>query len=278
MRAARVRHLRRAGRKPPAGPAQGSPHAGGDHAAHGAARAERRAAEGDGGTAPAQRPPGGDGPQGRGDPARDLRGPRHQGGHHPPRHPGHALHRFELLQGAVRRGRPQGAAHLRAARAGQGHRVRHRGAARDREAASERGLSRAGGHPSPSRGPRGRELPPGPGAAGRGSRGQGARDLLQPLRLAGRPQGVHRRDGHLPHALSQRGPDHLGHPGLCLRRGQGGGLHALLARAGTARRRTRHPGALPRSAGHRRGRVRVPRRSGPPAERRARRPTSSGAR
>ena len=44
--------------------------------------------------------------------------------------------------------------------------------------------------------------------------------FLQPLRLARGTQGVHRRDGHLPHALSQRGADHFRHAGLCLRRGQ----------------------------------------------------------
>ena len=43
--------------------------------------------------------------------------------------------------------------------------------------------------------------------------------------------------GYLYHALSQRGAKHLRHAGLRLRQRQGGDLHALLARAGTSRRR-----------------------------------------
>ena len=56
---------------------------------------------------------------------------------------------------------------------------------------------------------RGRALSPEPRAPRRGARREGARHLPQPLRVAGRPEGVHRRDGHLPDALSQRGADHL---------------------------------------------------------------------
>ena len=53
--------------------------------------------------------------------------------------------------------------------------------------------------------------------------------------------------------------DHLGHAGVCLRRGQSGGLHALLARAGIAGGRARRARAVPRSGGHRGRRVRVAR-------------------
>ena len=62
--------------------------------------------------------------------------------------------------------------------------------------------------------------------------------FLQSLRHAGGTEGIHRRGGHLHHAVSERSADHFRHAGLHLRRGQGGDLHALLACAGVARRRS----------------------------------------
>ena len=45
--------------------------------------------------------------------------------------------------------------------------------------------------------------------------------------------------------------DDVGHAGLQLRAGKGGGLDALLACAGTAGRRARHSGSVRRCRGHR---------------------------
>jgi hypothetical protein len=53
-----------------------------------------------------------------------------------PWHPGHAVCGLQLLQGSIRRGRAQGAADLRPARAWKRHRARHRSPASDRAAAS----------------------------------------------------------------------------------------------------------------------------------------------
>ncbi len=75
----------------------------------------------------------------------------------------------------------------------------------------------------------------------------GRRALLQPVRVARRPEGIHRRGGHLHHALSQRRADHQRHAGVQLRRGQGRHLHAVLARGGTPRRRPRRARAVLRS-------------------------------
>ena len=98
---------------------------------------ERGAAQGDGGTGAAQRPPGGDGAQGRGDAARNL---RRAGAkmdiipHGIPDIPFMDPSFYKAQFGVEGR---HGAADLRPARAGQGHRARHRGAAGNRAAASE---------------------------------------------------------------------------------------------------------------------------------------------
>ena len=111
---------------------------------------------------------------------------------------------------------------------------------------SQRRLHRAGSDASQSAARRRRGVPPEPGAAGQGPRRAEARRLLQPLRRAGGADAVHRRGGHLPHAVPDRGADHLGHAGLCVRRRQRGRVHALLARGGTADRGARQAGAVPR--------------------------------
>ena len=69
-------------------------------------------------------------------------------------------------------------------------------------------------------------------------------ELLQPLRRDRRADRVHRRGRHLRHALPEPGADHLGHAGLCVWLRQGGRLHALLARRGTAGRRPRGAGPV----------------------------------
>ncbi len=74
---------------------------------------------------------------------------------------------------------------------------------------------------------------------------EGQRHLLQPVRQPGRADRVHRRGGHLHHALSQRCADHLGHAGLYGGRGQGRDLDAVLVRRRDAGRRTRRSGAVP---------------------------------
>ena len=53
---------------------------------------------------------------------------------------------------------------------------------------------------------------------------------------------------HLRHALSQRRAKHLRHAGLRFRQRQGGDLHAVLARAGIARRQSRRARAIQRHA------------------------------
>ncbi len=155
----------------------------------------------------------------------------------------------------LRRRGQDGAADLRAALAQQGHRVCHRGAAGHPRAASECRLSSCWAR-------RIRNLLAHEGEAYRRKlerlakeRGvSDARHLSQSLRHARGAEGIHRRGGHLHHAVSQRGADHLRHAGLHVRRGQGGHLDALLACAGIARRGARHAGALSRLRRDRGGR------------------------
>src|SRR5690349_19007275 len=60
---------------------------------------------------------------------------------------------------------------------------------------------------------------------------------------------VHRRGGHLPHAVSERSAGHVGHAGLLIRSGEGRRLDALLARGRIARRRPRCARAIRRLQG-----------------------------
>ena len=90
-----------------------------------------------------------------------------------------------------------------------------------------------------------------PGAAGERSGRAKKRRVLQPLRRAGGIDAVHRRGGHLSHAVSDRIANHFRHAGLCVRRGQRRGVHALLARGGIADGGARQTRAVPRRQGHR---------------------------
>ncbi len=99
---------------------------------------------------------------------------------------------------------------------------------------------------------RGRVLPARARAVGARARRGGERRLPQSLREPPGARRVPRGRRHLRHPLPQRGPDHLGHPGLRRRAGQGDDLHALLVRPGAPGRRPRRSGALQRPGGHRR--------------------------
>ena len=92
------------------------------------------------------------------------------------------------------------------------------------------------------------------GAAGERPRRAKKCRVLQPLRRAGGIDAVHRRGGHLSHAVSDRIANHFRHAGVCVRRGQRRGVHALLARGGIADGGTRQTRAVPRRQGHRRRR------------------------
>ena len=98
-------------------------------------------------------------------------------------------------------------------------------------------------HPNELR-ERGRSLSPEPGAPRQEEQGREERHFLQSLRRAGGTEGVHRRGGSLHYAVSERSADHFGHAGLCVWRGQSRGLDPVLARGGTAGRRSRCPGAV----------------------------------
>ena len=239
--AARVRHLRRRRRPLHPAAARRSAHAGRLHPAHGAegshARAEGHAAE----AGRALRPAGGAEPQGRGVPAGHLRGPRGEDRLHPPRHPRRPLRRPELLQGPVRRRGATGHPHVRAALAQQGHRAHGAGAAGGRGALSRHRLHRPGRHASARPAPRRRVLPAVAAAAGQDAGGGRQHPLPEPVRRRPGAERVARGDRRLRHALRQRGPDLVGHPGL--RGGQRQGRR-LDARTGTPPRCWPRSGAV----------------------------------
>ena len=251
--ATRVRYFWRTRRKlyqhPPA--QRGDSH--GHHAPHGARKARARSEARVRGIGGLLEQAGGDDGKRR---FAAARGPRHFRGknlRHPARHSRHPLRRSEFLQGPVRRGRAACAVNLRPALARQGHRIRHPRPSAHRHGASRGGLHHPRRHASEPPAARGRALP----AFARGprprTRSGGKCDVREPLCGVGGVVRVHRRGGHLPHALLERITNHLGHALLLLRRGQSRGLDALLARRRTPARRPRRAGAVSRRGGDRHG-------------------------
>ena len=173
--------------------------------AHHPARARSRSAPGAGRSRGPVRPAGRHERARRGIPAGDLSRVAGEDRPDPARHPRCALRRSEFPQGPVRRRRQDRPAQLRPALGQQGHRERHRRAAGDRRTLPERRLHHPRRDPSARDAARRRNVSVVAAMAGAGKRRGRQRDLLQPLCQPGRTHRVHRRGGHLHHALSQRG-------------------------------------------------------------------------